>query len=70
MSAQLRLALGKVLLKLGGESEAEAQLDLAAGAVEAIAENLTTPSLRRSFLSARPVLDVCGLLHHEPPQPG
>jgi len=67
---QCGLALGKVLLKLGREGEAETQLNLAAGVVEAIAQKLTTPSLRRSFLSAGPVLDVYALLHRPPPQLG
>jgi tetratricopeptide (TPR) repeat protein len=62
------LALGKVLNKLGRENEAVARLTMAAGTVEAIAHNLTMPSLRRSFLSARPVLELYNLLHRSPPQ--
>lgn len=67
---QCGLALGKVLLKLGRESEAESQLNMAASVVDGIAQNLTTPNLRRSFLLARPVLDVYALLHRPPPQLG
>jgi hypothetical protein len=62
------IALGKVLLKLEKESEAEAQFTTAARTIEAIAQNLKIPNLRRSFLSARPVLDVYALLHRPPPQ--
>ena len=65
---QACLALGKVLHKLGRENEAEARLTMAASTVEAIAHNLTTPSLLRSFLSARPILDLYSLLHRSTPQ--
>jgi hypothetical protein len=46
-------ALGKVLLKLGRESEAETQLKMAAGVVEAIAQNLTTPELAAQLSISR-----------------
>jgi tetratricopeptide (TPR) repeat protein len=65
---QTCLALGKVLHNLGRENEAEARLTKAAGTVEAIAQNLRTLSLRRSFISARPMLDLYNLLHRSPPQ--
>jgi tetratricopeptide (TPR) repeat protein len=64
------IVLGKVLFKLGKESEAEAQFTTAAHTIEAIAQNLKIPNLRRSFLSARPVLDLYHLLHCPPPQSG
>jgi tetratricopeptide (TPR) repeat protein len=56
---QCRLAVGKVLFKLSRESEAQAQLNLAAGVVEAIAQNLTTPSLRRREQPLRRAYELC-----------
>jgi class 3 adenylate cyclase/tetratricopeptide (TPR) repeat protein len=53
-----RAALGKVLGRFGREREAEAQLASAAETIEAIASRLTTPRLRRSLLTAEPVIDV------------
>jgi hypothetical protein len=59
--------LGKVLLRLGREQEAEVQFIQAVQTIEAIAANLQTPRLRRSFLGAAPVLDVYAALGHHPP---
>ena len=60
-------ALGKVLARLGREKEAEAHFILAAHTIEAIADKLQTPSLRRSFLAAEPVVDLYRTLGHRPP---
>jgi hypothetical protein len=60
-------ALGKVLVRLGRDKEAEAQFIQATQTIEAIAANLQTPRLRRSFLSAAPVMEVYGALGHRPP---
>ncbi|MBI4245679.1 MAG: tetratricopeptide repeat protein, partial [Candidatus Rokubacteria bacterium] len=61
-------ALGKVLGRLGREKEAEAHFAGAVRAIEGIADKLATPSLRRSFLAAAPVLEVYGALGRRPPQ--
>jgi hypothetical protein len=61
------VALGKVLRELGRDKDTEAQFTMAARTIEAIAQKLTTPGLRRSFLSAAPVLEVFQLLHQPPP---
>jgi tetratricopeptide (TPR) repeat protein len=60
-------ALGKVLARLGREKEAEAHFILAAHTIEAIADKLQTPSLRRSFLTAEPVVDIYRTLGQRPP---
>ena len=62
------VALGKVLLKLGQDKDAEAQFVGAAHTIEAIAQKLTTPALRHSFLTAIPVLEVYRLLGQPPPR--
>jgi len=51
-------ALGSVLVRLGQDREAEAQLTAAADTLESIAAKLVTPDLRRSFLAAQPVAGV------------
>ena len=60
-------ALGKVLTRLGRDQEAEARFIAAARTLEAIADKLRTPSLRRSFLGAEPVLAVYRTLGRRPP---
>jgi tetratricopeptide (TPR) repeat protein len=60
-------ALGKVLARLGREKEAEAHFILAARTIEAIADKLQTPRLRRSFLAAEPVVDIYRTLGQRPP---
>ncbi len=62
-----KLALGKVLAQLGREKEAEAQIVEAAQTIEAIADKLRTPDLRRSFLGGEPVLEVYRTLGRRPP---
>ncbi len=63
-----RAALGEVLVGLGRDRDAEAHFSQAARAIEGIAEKLRTPSLRRSFLGAEPVLQVYRHLGRRPPQ--
>ena len=60
-------ALGKALVRLGREKEAEAYFIQATHTIEAIADKLQTPSLRRSFLAAEPVVDIYRTLGHRPP---
>ncbi len=62
-----KAALGEVLSRLGRDKDAEAQFTQAAQTIEAIAGQLTTPALRRSFLSAQPVLEVYRTLGRRPP---
>jgi tetratricopeptide (TPR) repeat protein len=60
-------ALGKVLARLGREQDAEAQFMQAAQRIEALADQLQTPSLERGFLGAEPVVDVYRTLGQRPP---
>jgi tetratricopeptide (TPR) repeat protein len=62
-----KAALGKVLERLGREKEAEANFVQAIHTIEAIADNLTTPRLRRSFLGGEPVVDIYQTLGRRPP---
>jgi tetratricopeptide (TPR) repeat protein len=62
-----RAALGKVLISLGKEKEAERHFTQAIHTIETIATKLLTPRLRRSFLSAAPVLEVYEILGRQPP---
>jgi class 3 adenylate cyclase/tetratricopeptide (TPR) repeat protein len=62
-----KAALGKVLARLGRDKAAEVHFIQAAHTIEAIADQLQTPHLRRSFLSAEPVLDVYRTLGRRPP---
>jgi hypothetical protein len=64
---QGRAALGKVLLHLGQEKDAEASFRQALQTIEAIVANLQTPSLRHSLLQAAPVLEVYDTLGHPLP---
>jgi tetratricopeptide (TPR) repeat protein len=65
-----KAALGKVLARLGREHDAEAHFLQAACTIEAIADNVQTPHLRRSFLSAAPIVEVYRMLGYRPPQAG
>jgi len=62
-----KAALGKVLACLGREHDAEALLQQAAQTIESLVDKLQTPSLRRSFLVAAPVVDIYHTLGHRPP---
>jgi hypothetical protein len=61
------LALGKTLLRLGKEKEAEASFLTAASTIEWIVAALKTDSLIRSFLASTPVLEVFHALGRRPP---
>jgi predicted ATPase len=61
------LALGKLLLKLARDKEAEVAFNAAAATIESIAAALKTGSLRRSFLAAPPVLEAFQVLGRRPP---
>ena len=62
-----KAALGKVLTRLGREPEAETHFLQATQTIDRIAAQLTLPDLRRSFLSAEPVVDIYRTLGHRPP---
>jgi tetratricopeptide (TPR) repeat protein len=77
LAASIRLAehlgtprevwLGKVLMRLHRDQEAEAQLAQAAQTIEALAADLRTPRLRHSFLNATPVVELYHTLGRRPP---
>lgn len=60
-------ALGKVLVSLGKEKEAEEHFTRAVHTIETIATKLLIPRLRHSFLSAAPILEVYEILGRQPP---
>lgn len=62
-----KAALGKALARIGREKEAEAHFIQATQTIEAIADKLQTPNLRRSFLAAEPVVDIYRILGQRPP---
>jgi class 3 adenylate cyclase/tetratricopeptide (TPR) repeat protein len=62
-----KAVLSKVLARLGRDREAETHMEDAARTVESIAERLTTPGLRQSFLGAEPVLGIYRTLGRRPP---
>jgi len=62
-----KAALGKVLARLGREKDAEMQFIQATQTIEAIADKLQAPNLRRSFLAAEPVVDIYRILGQRPP---
>jgi tetratricopeptide (TPR) repeat protein len=64
-----KAVLGKALARLGREKEAEAHFMHATQTIAAIADKLQTPSLRRSFLAAEPVVDIYRILGQCPPPP-
>jgi class 3 adenylate cyclase/tetratricopeptide (TPR) repeat protein len=61
------LALGKLLMRLGKDKEAEVAFKTAAVTIESIAAALKTDVLVRSFLAAPPVLEVFQVLGRRPP---
>ena len=63
-----RAALGRVLASLGRDREAETVFTDAARAIETIAAKVTTPHLRRSLLTAEPVVEVYRSLGRPVPQ--
>jgi tetratricopeptide (TPR) repeat protein len=60
-------ALAEAFYRLGRDKAAEAAYDDAARIIEELTATLTTPTLRRSFLLAQPVLDVYRALGRRPP---
>ncbi len=61
------LALGKLLMRLGRDKEAEVAFNTAAATIESIATALKTNVLIRSFLAAPPVLEAFQALGRRPP---
>ena len=61
------LALGKLLMRLGKDKEAEVAFNTSAATIESIAAALKTDVLSRAFLSAPPVLEVFKLLGRRAP---
>jgi class 3 adenylate cyclase/tetratricopeptide (TPR) repeat protein len=62
-----RLNLGQVLLKLGKDREAEEQFKSALGTLEALANNVHTPALKRALLASQPVAALYSALGRKPP---
>jgi len=60
------LALGKVLIRLGKDKEAEQAFITAAGTIESVGSALKTEALIRSFLAAPPVIEVFRVLGRIP----
>jgi class 3 adenylate cyclase/tetratricopeptide (TPR) repeat protein len=60
------LALGKMLMRLGKDKDAEASFRTAAATIESILGALKTDSLIRSFISAQPVFEVFQTLNRQP----
>jgi ATP/maltotriose-dependent transcriptional regulator MalT len=60
-------ALGRVLIRLGRDQEAETQCTQAAQVIEALSTNIQTPRLCHSFLNATPILEVYAALGRRPP---
>ena len=63
-------SLARTLARSGRDKDAEASFVRAAQTIEGIAARLTTPELRRSFLTAESVFDVYRTLGRHPPAPG
>ena len=63
-------SLARMLARSNRDKDAEASFVRAAQTIEGNAARLTTPGLRRSFLTAEPVLDVYRTLGRRPPAPG
>jgi class 3 adenylate cyclase/tetratricopeptide (TPR) repeat protein len=61
-----RLNLGQVLLKLGKDQEADEQFKSALGTLEAIANNVHTPALKRALLASQPVAELYSATGHRP----
>jgi tetratricopeptide (TPR) repeat protein len=64
-----KAALGRVFVRLGRDKDAEETFTGARETIETIVAKLTTPSLRRSFLGAEPVIDVYRTLGRRLPLP-
>lgn len=62
-----KASLGKVLMRLHRDHDAEVQLTQAAQTIEALAADLRTPRLLDSFLNAAPVVDLYHTLGRRPP---
>jgi class 3 adenylate cyclase/tetratricopeptide (TPR) repeat protein len=62
-----RLNLGQVLLKLGRDREAEEQFMGALRTLEAIADDLHTPGLKKTLLACQPVVELYSALGRRPP---
>jgi tetratricopeptide (TPR) repeat protein len=62
-----RCSLGQVLLKLGRDREAEEQFMGAFRTLEAIANNLHTPGLKKALLASQPVAELYSALGRRPP---
>jgi hypothetical protein len=60
------LALGKLLIRLGKDKEAEHAFTAAAGTIESVASALKTEALIRSFATAPPVIEVFRVLGRIP----
>jgi hypothetical protein len=60
------LALGKTLIRLGKDKEAEAAFKISAETIEFIASAPKTDSVIRSFLGASPVREVFQILGRRP----
>jgi class 3 adenylate cyclase/tetratricopeptide (TPR) repeat protein len=63
-------ALGALCARLGRDADAQRHWETAAGTLDAIARELTTPSLQQSFAAAAPVVAVYRALGRRPPAPG
>ena len=61
-----KAALGKALAALGRDQEAETVYGQALQIIDAIVATLWTPQMRRTFLSAAPVLEVYTALGERP----
>jgi tetratricopeptide (TPR) repeat protein len=62
-----KAALGKVLARLGHEHDAETHYRQAMYTIETIADKVHTPRLRRSFLTADPMVDLYRTVGYRPP---
>jgi hypothetical protein len=63
------LTLGKMLMRLGKDKEAETAFKTSAETIEWIAARLKTDSLIQNFLAAPPVREVFQTLGRRPPGP-
>lgn len=62
-----RCSLGQVLLKLGRDREAEEQFMSALRTLEAMANNLHAPGLKKALLASQPVAELYSALGRKPP---
>jgi hypothetical protein len=62
-----KASLGKGLMRLGQDREAEHQLTQAIHTINTIADAIQTSDLRQSFLYATPVRELYDLLGQAPP---